>query len=305
MGKEEWQDNGEWLWDDKEWGKRYITKVALEDYDLVAELKALTCDSSRKKSEAMKQRGNSEFAQGALGSAIMSYSKAIEFCPTNHLLYGNRALCFILTRQYGRAVLDGKRAIVLKPDWPKGHHHYCKALALLGKAELALAANEKAQELCRASPEGLRELLQQNEKLRRSLQDPRGNPSSLGAEQKPKVKKPPPEKKDCPSSKSTARNSQEQKIPEQEERKRSQEEPKHPQGAENRETDKVTEPPRAEGKSSTLEQPPNQSQQNKRKPKPKSSDYEKMRDPVDLKKESKAMEDKGFCAVPQVMGILP
>ncbi|CAN8197029.1 unnamed protein product [Coccothraustes coccothraustes] len=160
-----------------EW-TRYITKVALEGCDIVAELQALTCESSRKKSEAMKQRGNAEFSQGALGSAIVSYTKAIEFCPTNHLLYGNRALCFILTRQYGRAVLDGKRAIVLKPDWPKGHHHYCKALALLGKAELALLANRRAQALCQGSPEGLKELLQQNEKLRRSVQELPGNPAA-------------------------------------------------------------------------------------------------------------------------------
>ncbi|KAM3677909.1 E3 ubiquitin-protein ligase TTC3 isoform 1-T1 [Ammospiza maritima maritima] len=274
-----------------EW-KRYITKVALEDFDLVADLQAVTCESSRKKSEAMKQKGNAEFSQGALGSAIVSYTKAIEFCPTNHLLYGNRALCFILTRQYGRAVLDGKRAIVLKPDWPKGHHHYCKALALLGKAELALVANERAQELCQACPEGLRELVQQNEKLRRGCHD------SPGTEQKQKARKALPEKRDRSSSKSPPGASQEQKGAEGE-RRRSQEEPKHPQGAEMHETDKVTEPQRAEGKGSTLEQPPNQSQQSKRKPKTKTSDYEKMRDHVDLKRE-KAMEDKGFCAVPQV-----
>ncbi|XP_074389991.1 E3 ubiquitin-protein ligase TTC3 isoform X2 [Zonotrichia albicollis] len=270
-----------------EW-KRYITKVALEDFDLVADLQALTCESSRKKSEAMKQRGNAEFAQGALGSAIVSYTKAIEFCPTNHLLYGNRALCFILTRQYGRAVLDGKRAIVLKPDWPKGHHHYCKALALLGKAELALAANARAQELCQGSPEGLRELLTQSQRLRGSGQ------GSQGTEQRQQARKDLPEKKDRNSSKSPPGNSREQKGAARE-RKRSRDEP---EGAEMQEREKVTEPQRAEGKGSTLEQPPNQSQQSKRKPKSKTSDHEKMRDHVDLKRE-KAMEDKGFCAVPQ------
>ncbi|XP_041255943.1 E3 ubiquitin-protein ligase TTC3 isoform X1 [Onychostruthus taczanowskii] len=272
-----------------EWN-RYITRVALEDCDLVAELRALTCESSRKKSEAMKQRGNAEFSQGALGCAIMSYTKAIEYCPTNHLLYGNRALCFILTRQYGRAVLDGKRAIVLKPDWPKGHYHYCKALALLGKAELALVANERAQELCQSSPEGLKELIQQQEKFRKTFQETHGN------EHKQKARK--PEKKDCTSSKSPPRISQEQNGAEKE-RKRSQAEPKDAHGAPKQDA-KVTEPHRTEGKGSTLEQPQNQSQQNKRKPKTKTCDYEKMRDHMDLKSESKAMEDKGFCAVPQV-----
>ncbi|XP_053792533.1 E3 ubiquitin-protein ligase TTC3 isoform X2 [Vidua chalybeata] len=271
-----------------EW-KRYITRVTLEDWDLVAELRAMTCESSRKKSEAMKQRGNAEFSQGALGCAIVSYSKAIELCPTNHLLYGNRALCFILTRQYEKAVIDGKRAIILKPDWPKGHHHYCKALALMGEAELALVANEKAQELCQKSPEGLKELVQQHEKIQKSLQEMHGTKSK---------EKPLLEKKDCTSSKSPSRASQEQKGAEKE-KKRSQAEPKHPHGAP-RQDAKVAEPQRAEGKASTLEQPPNQSQQNKRRPKTKTCDYEKMRDPMDLKKESKTMEDKGFCAGPEV-----
>ncbi|XP_037992049.1 E3 ubiquitin-protein ligase TTC3 [Motacilla alba alba] len=277
-----------------EW-KRYITRVALEDCDLVAELKALICESSRKKSEAMKQRGNAEFSQGALDCAIMSYTKAIELCPTNHLLYGNRALCFIHVREYGRAVLDGKRAIVLKPDWPKGHHHYCKALALLGKGELALVANERALQLCQNSPEGLKELIQQNEKFRKTFQDIHGTEHK---QKEQKAGKPPHEKKDSTSSKSPPRNSQEQKGAEKE-RKRSQAEPKPPPGAQTQAA-KVTEPQKTEGKGSTLEQPPNQSQQNKRKPKPKTCDYEKMRDPVDLKKEPKAMEDKGCCAAPQV-----
>ncbi|XP_072792022.1 E3 ubiquitin-protein ligase TTC3 isoform X4 [Taeniopygia guttata] len=273
-----------------EW-KRYIIKVALEGCDLVEELRDMICERSRKKSEAMKLRGNAEFSQGALDSAIVSYSKAIELCPTNHLLYGNRALCFILTRQYERAVIDGKRAIILKPDWPKGHYHYCKALALLGKAELALEANERAQELCQNSPEGLRGLLQQNEKFQKALQETHGTKS----EQKSRM---PLEKKDCTSSKSPSRTSQEQKGGEKE-KKRSQAEPKHPPGAPKQDA-KVTEPQRTEGKVSTLEQPPNQNQQNKRRPKTKTCDYEKMRDPVDLKRDSKAMEDKGFCAGPQV-----
>ncbi|XP_066033263.1 E3 ubiquitin-protein ligase TTC3 isoform X2 [Chamaea fasciata] len=286
-----------------EW-KRYITKVALHECDLVAELEAFTCESYRKQSEAMKQRGNAEFSQRNLCGAILSYTRAIEFCRTNHLLYGNRALCYILTSQYERAVIDGKRAIILKPDWPKGHHHYCKALALLGKADLALEANEKAQELCHKNPEGLKELVQQSEKLKRSLQETPGSWEAgsfalkAGTKHKQKAKKPLVEKKGCTSSKSPSRVSPEQKEAEKE-RKKPQAEARHPHGAQRHEA-KVTEPQRTEGKVSTLEQPPNQSQPNKRRPKAKSCDYEKMRDHVDLKRESKTMEDKGFCAVPQV-----
>uniref|UniRef100_A0A8B9Z5F1 Uncharacterized protein n=1 Tax=Buteo japonicus TaxID=224669 RepID=A0A8B9Z5F1_9AVES len=60
--------------------KRYITKVALEDCNLVEEFKAVTCENCRKNSESMKQKGNEEFSQGNFDRAIMSYTKAIELC---------------------------------------------------------------------------------------------------------------------------------------------------------------------------------------------------------------------------------
>ncbi|KFO88570.1 E3 ubiquitin-protein ligase TTC3, partial [Buceros rhinoceros silvestris] len=151
--------------------KRYITKVASEDCNLVEEFKVVTCEKCRKNSESMKQKGNEEFSQGNFDFAIMSYTKAIEFCPANHLLYGNRALCLILTRQYKRALADGKRAIVLKPNWPKGHYHFCKALSLLGEHRLALEANERAQELCKNVLDGLKDLIQQNDKLKKTLEE--------------------------------------------------------------------------------------------------------------------------------------
>ncbi|NXA51181.1 TTC3 ligase, partial [Nothocercus julius] len=151
--------------------KRYITKVALEDCNLVEEFKAVTCENCRKNSESMKQKGNEEFSQGNFYCAIISYTKAIEFCPANHLLYGNRALCLIHTRQYKRALTDGKRATILKPDWPKGHYHFCKALSLLGEHELALEANERAQEMCKNILEGLKDLIQQNDKLKKTIEE--------------------------------------------------------------------------------------------------------------------------------------
>ncbi|XP_063249276.1 E3 ubiquitin-protein ligase TTC3 isoform X5 [Prinia subflava] len=274
--------------------KRFITKVALENCDLVAELNGVICESSRKKSEAMKQKGNAEFSQGALACAILSYTKAIELCPINHLLYGNRALCFIHTGQYEKAVMDGKRAIILRPDWPKGHYHYCRALALLGRADLALEANERAQQLCQDGPEGLRELVQQRDKLRKSLQE-----ETPDAKHKQKGEKPPLEKKGYPAPRAPLRPPQEPKAAERE-RRRGQAQPGAGPGPAAPPAKQVTQPQRAEGKVSTPEQPPNQSQQNKRKPKTKSCDCEKMRDNVDLKKDSKATEDESFCAVPQV-----
>ncbi|XP_027763744.1 E3 ubiquitin-protein ligase TTC3 [Empidonax traillii] len=270
--------------------ERSITKVALEGCDLVEELKALTCESSRKDSELMKQKGNDEFSRRAFVSAIISYTRAIELCRTNHLLYGNRALCFILTGDYGRAVADGKRAIILKPDWPKGHHHFCKALSLLGRHQQALEANERAQELCRNGPEGLKELVQQHQQLKKEWEEMNGP-----KQRKQKAKRSLLEKKDCSSSKSHGMTSQGQKEIEKN-RKRAQADAKGPQ----KQDAKVTDTQRPESKVSTLELPQNQSHQNKRRQKPKPGDSEKMRDHLDLKRESKAVEDKNLCPVPQM-----
>uniref|UniRef100_A0A674KCG9 Uncharacterized protein n=1 Tax=Terrapene triunguis TaxID=2587831 RepID=A0A674KCG9_9SAUR len=66
--------------------KHYITKVALEDCNLVEEFEAQSCENCIKKSEFMKKRGNCEFSKENLDFAISSYTK---FCL--HLYY----LCFL------------------------------------------------------------------------------------------------------------------------------------------------------------------------------------------------------------------
>ncbi|XP_049691235.1 E3 ubiquitin-protein ligase TTC3 isoform X6 [Accipiter gentilis] len=279
--------------------KRYITKVALEDCNLVEEFKAVTCENCRKNSESMKQKGNEEFSQGNFDHAIMSYTKAIEFCPANHLLYGNRALCLILTRQYKRALADGKRATILKPNWPKGHYHFCKALSLLGEHELALEANERAQELCKNILDGLKDLIQQNDKLKKTLEEINGI-----KQHKQKPKKSLLEKKDCSSSESHLIISEEQKEIEKD-RKGTQSDPKDHHCHQKHDT-RVTDIQRTESKVWSLEFPPSQSHQNKGRPKTKPGDSEKTRDHLDLKIESKATQDKLFCTVQQMdLTVLP
>ncbi|XP_040440994.1 E3 ubiquitin-protein ligase TTC3 isoform X1 [Falco naumanni] len=247
----------------------------------------------------MKQKGNEEFSQGDFHRAIMSYTKAIEFCPANHLLYGNRALCLILTRQYKRALADGKRATVLKHDWPKGHYHFCKALSLLGEHELALEANERAQELCKNIPGGLKDLIQQNYKLKKTLEEINGI-----KQHKQKPKKSLLEKKDCSSSESHLTISQEQKEIEKD-RKRTQSDPKDHHCHQYHDT-RVTDIQRTESKGWSLEFSPSQSHQNKGRPKSSPGDSEKTRDHLDLKIESKAIQDKLFCTVQQVdLAMLP
>ncbi|CAI5772569.1 E3 ubiquitin-protein ligase TTC3 isoform X1 [Podarcis lilfordi] len=154
--------------------KHLISKIILEDYNLIEAFESQNCDGCMKKSDLMKNWGNEAFAKEQFDIAAASYTKAIELWPENHILYGNRALCFIRTGQYKKALCDGKRAIILKPNWPKGHYRFCDSLYLLGEHKKALEANEKGQELCRNNPEGIKDLIQQHEKFKKQIDEMRG-----------------------------------------------------------------------------------------------------------------------------------
>uniref|UniRef100_A0A8B9DP53 Uncharacterized protein n=1 Tax=Anser cygnoides TaxID=8845 RepID=A0A8B9DP53_ANSCY len=84
--------------------KRYITKVALEDCNLVEEFKAVTCENCRKNSESMKQKGNEEFSQGNFDCAIMSYTKAIEDLE-NYLVFVKGQGVKLWSPSYGSRVM--------------------------------------------------------------------------------------------------------------------------------------------------------------------------------------------------------
>ncbi|XP_030058390.1 E3 ubiquitin-protein ligase TTC3-like [Microcaecilia unicolor] len=154
--------------------KYFLNKVAMEQCDLVEEFKLESCDSCIKQSEVMKQRGNEEFSKENYDCAVKFYTEALDCCPENHLLYGNRALCFLRLGMYKKALGDGKRATVLKYNWSKGHYRLCDALFLMGERERALESNERAQDLCRHGPEGVKDLMQQNAKFRKQMEVMKG-----------------------------------------------------------------------------------------------------------------------------------
>ncbi|XP_026556304.1 E3 ubiquitin-protein ligase TTC3 isoform X2 [Pseudonaja textilis] len=154
--------------------KYYISKVILEDYNLVEAFESSYCDNCMMNSENMKKRGNEAFAKEKLDTAITFYTKAIELWPENHFLYGNRALCFLRIGQYRKALCDGKRAIILKPCWPKGHYRFCDALSFLGEHRKALEANERGQDQCRENAEGIKGLIEQHQKLKNQMEEARG-----------------------------------------------------------------------------------------------------------------------------------
>ncbi|XP_066477268.1 E3 ubiquitin-protein ligase TTC3 isoform X2 [Tiliqua scincoides] len=258
--------------------KHYISKVVQEDYNLPEEFESQNCENCVKKSECMKKKGNEAFANENFDNAIIYYTKAIEFWPENHLLYGNRALCFLRTGQNKKALGDGKRSIILKPSWPKGHYRFCDALSLLGEHRKALEANERGQELCRNNPEGIKDLTQQHDKLKKQMEEIRGVKQT-----KHRIKKTvfPKSSLDSASVKNP-----ESKKPDNEKKTQSDSLNHHCQ-----QNMKVTDAPTKENKDclSDFAAEPNE---NTEKPRYRMSDSEKTRDHLNLKIDSQKHPDR-------------
>ena len=53
----------------------------------------------------------------------------------------------------------------------QGHYRYCEALFLLGEHKQAIEANEGGQTLCKADPEGMKDLLQQHVKFNIEIEE--------------------------------------------------------------------------------------------------------------------------------------
>ncbi|XP_041437100.1 E3 ubiquitin-protein ligase TTC3 [Xenopus laevis] len=148
----------------------YINSMAEQKYNFFMWRKHF-CDRCAVESECIKRHGNEEFSKSNFILAAELYSKAIEYSSDNHLLFGNRSLCYLRMGDYLNALADGKKATVLKPKWAKGHYRFCEVLFLMGDRELALASNEKAQLLCKDSPEGIRDLIKQHTKIKRKIEE--------------------------------------------------------------------------------------------------------------------------------------
>ncbi|KAJ8267134.1 hypothetical protein GJAV_G00138870 [Gymnothorax javanicus] len=153
----------------------YIHAMAYDKDDTMERLVTANCKCCVKKSEEMKNRGNDLFRRKKYDAAVKYYTKAIRFHPDNHFLYGNRAKCFINSEKYQKAIGDGKRATIIKPDWAKGHYHFCDALFALGEHKPALEANARGQGLCSEDVEGIRVLQQQRDRFLKEIQERKGN----------------------------------------------------------------------------------------------------------------------------------
>lgn len=153
---------------------KFVQRMSSNLERTMKSLLATPGDYQVEKSEEMKKKGNENFEKQQYEDAVKFYSKAIKHYPDNHKIYGNRALCYIRCKKFLKAVGDGKRATLIKPQWAKGHYRYCEALFSLGEVRMALEANSSAQSLCKEDPEGVKNLEQQNQKFIADLADKGG-----------------------------------------------------------------------------------------------------------------------------------
>ncbi|XP_034033385.1 E3 ubiquitin-protein ligase TTC3 [Thalassophryne amazonica] len=144
---------------------RFIQVMATDTKNHMKYLQAEPPDWLKQKSEEMKKKGNESFQKNQYDDAVKYYSKAISCYPENHVVYGNRALCYIRSKKYLKAVGDGKRATLIDPFWAKGHYRYCEALFFLGEVKMAIDANVLAQRLCKDDHIGIKDLEQQHQKF--------------------------------------------------------------------------------------------------------------------------------------------
>ncbi|XP_062870682.1 E3 ubiquitin-protein ligase TTC3 isoform X2 [Trichomycterus rosablanca] len=148
---------------------RYIHIMSHNEKMMMRELSQSPEEWSILRSEEMKNKGNIDFQKKKYDLALKWYTKAIKHHTNNHLLYGNRALCYIRCEKYLKAMGDGKRAIILQRDWAKGHYRFCDALFFMGARGKAVESNIAAQNVCSADSEGMKDLQQQYSRFQTEL----------------------------------------------------------------------------------------------------------------------------------------
>lgn len=107
--------------------------------------------SPEEKAALQKELGNERYKVNKLAEAIRHYSEAISICPSNAILYNNRAMCYMKLKQFRKALDDCVRATELEPHLVKAHIRKATCYEKLCDFGRALESYESAKEADRAS----------------------------------------------------------------------------------------------------------------------------------------------------------
>jgi len=101
----------------------------------------------REEAEAQRLEGNSAFKASDFLQAAVYYTKAIDLCGDMHVVWANRAQCWLKTGQPEKALDDAVRCTELAPDFAKGWFRKGMALHALQRYGQAIPALVEAERL--------------------------------------------------------------------------------------------------------------------------------------------------------------
>ncbi|XP_052804857.1 E3 ubiquitin-protein ligase TTC3-like isoform X2 [Mya arenaria] len=129
--------------------------------------KSVKNKDAAKTANEYKRLGNEFFNNNEFVKSSELYSLACKQDPFHHVYYGNRALAYTKMKAYKDALADARRAVTIKPDFPKGHHRYALAFYELGQLDAAIKVNERGMSLCSKSQDytNFQQLKEQGEKF--------------------------------------------------------------------------------------------------------------------------------------------
>jgi stress-induced-phosphoprotein 1 len=89
-----------------------------------------------------KNKGNAAFSAKDFPTAVTHFTEAIQYDPTNHVLFSNRSASYASMGKYKEALEDANQTVQLKPDWARGYSRKGAALHGLHEYEEAIEAYE-------------------------------------------------------------------------------------------------------------------------------------------------------------------
>eukprot|EP01079_Euglenida_sp_SAG-EU17-18_P000972 gene972-2595_t len=109
-------------------------------------------DERLSRAKAEKECGNQCFYSGQHMQALAHYTRALQICPDDKTLLGNRAAVYLQLQRYHECVRDASRALHIDPHFVKAKFRRGKAFVHLGKYSKAVLDLEDAASL-ESSPE--------------------------------------------------------------------------------------------------------------------------------------------------------
>ncbi|XP_060886832.1 tetratricopeptide repeat protein 31-like isoform X2 [Labrus mixtus] len=101
---------------------------------------SLTFEDNIKISTDLANSGNRFASTGDYSMAVMYFTDAIKFNPTEFKLFGNRSFCFEKMQEYEKALADAELSLSMCPGWVKGLFRKGRALAGLKRYDEASQA---------------------------------------------------------------------------------------------------------------------------------------------------------------------